>query len=140
MVSLKLLSTVNIQLIQAKNKTNNNIRVLVGLVFVIMIGDFYQLSSIAERLLWGKVVTSNENYYKKIWNHFTSVITLTKQMQKRNNKSFQVILIRARKSWLNIDNIVILNSKFALILHIYNLNKNIVIVQQNVTRYTINWL
>lgn len=51
MVSLKLLLTVNIQLIQAKNKTNNNIRVLGGLAFIIMIEDFYQFLPIAERLL-----------------------------------------------------------------------------------------
>lgn len=59
-------------------------------------------------------------------------------MQKHNNKSFQVMLIRVKKNLFNIDNIIILNSKFALILYIYNLNKNIVIVQQNITQYTIN--
>lgn len=66
MVSLKLLLTVNIQLIQAKNKTNNNITVLGGLAFIIIIEDFYQFLPIAERLLWSKVVTSNENHGKKI--------------------------------------------------------------------------
>lgn len=59
-------------------------------------------------------------------------------MQKHNNKSFQVMLIRVKKNLFNIDNIIILNSKFALILYIYNLNKNIIIVQQNITQYTIN--
>lgn len=38
------------------------------------------------------------------------------------------MLIRAKKSLFNIDNIIILNSKFVSILFIYNLNKNILIV------------
>ena len=41
MVSLKLLSTVDIQLSQAKDKIDNNIAVLGSLAFIIMMGVFY---------------------------------------------------------------------------------------------------
>ncbi len=41
MISLKLLSTVDMYLSQAKGKTNNETAVLGGLALVIVMGDFY---------------------------------------------------------------------------------------------------
>ena len=49
MVFLKLLSTVNIRLSQAKGKTNNNIAILGGLALVIIMGDFYQFPPVVGR-------------------------------------------------------------------------------------------
>lgn len=41
------------------------------------------------------------------------------------------MLIKVRKNILNNNNIVTLYTKIALIIFIYNLNKNVIIVQQN---------
>ncbi len=51
MISLKLLSTIDICLSQAKHKTNNDTAVLGGLAFVIIMGDFYQFSLMIRRSL-----------------------------------------------------------------------------------------
>lgn len=45
-ILLKLLIIVNIELNQAKTKSNNNTVVLDGLAIMILIEDFYQFSSI----------------------------------------------------------------------------------------------
>ncbi len=81
MVSLKLLSTVDIHLSQVKSKTNNDTTVLGGLALVIVMGDFYQFLSMVRRSLWTHPVTSEKIHNKVKWNQFTSVITLTEQMQ-----------------------------------------------------------
>lgn len=49
-------------------------------------------------------------------------------MQQNNNILLQDIVIRARQSLLNIDNVTILNSKVAVIIPILNSNKYIVMV------------
>ncbi len=51
MVSLKLLSTVDMRLSQAKSKTNNDITVLGDLALVIIMGDFYQFPPMVGRSL-----------------------------------------------------------------------------------------
>ncbi len=75
MISLKLLSTVDIRLSQVKGKTNNNTAVLGGLALVIVMGDFYQFPVVVRRSLWTYPVISEEIHSKGIWNQFTSVIT-----------------------------------------------------------------
>ncbi len=80
-ISLKLLSTVDMRLNQAKSKTNNDTIVLGGLALVIIMGDFYQFPPVVRRFLWTHLVTSEEIHGKGIWNQFTSAITLTEQMQ-----------------------------------------------------------
>ena len=57
-VSLKLLSTVDICLSQAKSKNNNDTAVLSSLALVIVLGDFYQLFLLVGRFLWTHSVTS----------------------------------------------------------------------------------
>ncbi len=59
-------------------------------------------------------------------------------MQQHNNKPFQAMLTRARRSLFNNDDIVILNSKIAVMISILNPDKQVVIIQQNATWYTIN--
>ena len=51
MVSLKLLSTVDMHLNLAKGKTNNGIAVLGGLAMIIVMGDFYQFFPVIGRSL-----------------------------------------------------------------------------------------
>ncbi len=138
MVFLKLLLTVDMHLSQAKGKTNNNIAVLSGLALVIVMGDFYQFPLVVGRSLWTHFVTSKEIHDKGIWNQFTLVITLTEQMRQHDDKSFQAMLTRARRGLLNNDDIVILNSKVAVTIPILNLGEQVVIVQQNTIRHTIN--
>lgn len=48
------------------------------------------------------------------------------------------MLIRARISLLNNDNIVIFNSKVAIIMHIQDIVKNFVVVEYNAIRHMIN--
>ncbi len=111
-----------------KGKTNNDTAVLGGLALVIVMGDFYQFSSVTGRSLWTDPVTEEEIHGKSIWNQFTSVITLTEQMRQYNATPFQEMLTRARKGLLNVDNITILNSKVAVTIPILNPNKHVVMV------------
>ncbi len=48
------------------------------------------------------------------------------------------MLIRARRGLLNNDDVAILNSKVAVTIPILNPDEQVVIVQQNATRHTIN--
>ncbi len=120
MVFLKLLLTFDMHLSQAKGKTNHDIIVLAGLALVIVMGDFYQFLLVVGRSLWTHSVTSEEIHDKGIWNQFTLVITLTKQMRQYDNKLFQAILTRARRDLLNNDDVVILNNKVAVTIPILN--------------------
>lgn len=88
MISLKLLSIVYIRLSQAKDKTNIDIIVLGSLALVIIIGNFHQFPPVVRRSLWTHPIINDEIYSKGVWNQFTSVITLTEQIQKHDNKSF----------------------------------------------------
>lgn len=49
-------------------------------------------------------------------------------MQQHNNIPLQDILIRAKQSLLNVDNVTILTSKVAVIIPILNSNEHIVMV------------
>ena len=51
MVSLKLLEIIDMCLSQAKDKTNNDIVVLSGLVLIIIMRDFYQFLLVIGRSL-----------------------------------------------------------------------------------------
>ncbi len=57
-----------------------------------------------------------------------SVITLTEQMRQYDNKPFQVMLTRERKSLLNNDNVAILNSKIVVTISVPNPDEQVVIV------------
>ena len=122
-VSLKLLLTINICLSQEKGKTNNDTTVLSGLALIIVMGDFYQFSPVVRKSLWTNPITSKEIHNKGIWNQLTLVITLTEQMRQHDNKLFQAILTRARKSLLNNNKDAILNSKVAVTIPILNSNE-----------------
>ena len=121
------------RLSQAKDKTNNDTVVLGGLTLVIVMGDFYQFSPVVERFLQTYPITSEKIHCKGIWNEFTSVITLIEQMQQYDNKPFQTMLPKARKSLLNNNNIAIQNSKIVVTIPILNPDEQVVIVQQNAT-------
>ena len=81
-MSLKLLATVDAQLSLAKRKPDTNIAVLGGLAIMILMGDFYQFPPVVEKPLWEKAITTDKLYGKALWNHFTSVITLTQQIRQ----------------------------------------------------------
>ncbi len=66
MVSLKLLSTIDMCLSQAKDKTNNDTAVLGRLAMVIVMRDFYQFPPVVGRSLWTYPVTSEEIHGKGI--------------------------------------------------------------------------
>lgn len=57
------------------------------------------------------------------------VITLIKQMWQYDNKLFQAIFIRTRRSLFNNYNVVILNGKVIVTILILNLDEQVVIVQ-----------
>ena len=48
------------------------------------------------------------------------------------------MLTRVRKNLLKNNSVTILKSKIEVIISILNLNKQVVIVQENATRYIIN--
>lgn len=50
-------------------------------------------------------------------------------MRQRGNKSFQEMLTRAKTGLLNNDNLVLFNNKVTTIMPIWDLLKNIVVVQ-----------
>ncbi len=66
MVSLKLLSTVEMRLSQAKSKTNNDTAVLDGLALMIVIRNIYQFLLVIGRSLWTHPITSEEIHGKGI--------------------------------------------------------------------------
>ncbi len=59
-------------------------------------------------------------------------------MRQHDDKPFQAMLTRARRGFLNNDNVAILNSKVAVTIPILNPDEQVVIVQRNATRHTIN--
>lgn len=61
-------------------------------------------------------------------------------MKLQNNKVFHNLLTRAKKRLLNNDNINTLNSRIASSIPINNVNKNVIIFQQNAIRHIINKL
>lgn len=65
-VLLKLLTTVNTQLSQAKGKSDKNIFVLGRLVIMILIEDFYQFPLVVEKPLWEEAIIINEFHGKAI--------------------------------------------------------------------------
>ena len=83
---------------------------------------------------------TDELHGKAIWNHFTSVITLTQQMRQQNDKAFRDLLTRARKGLLNNDDVDTLNSRITSSILIDHVDKNFVIVQRNASRHIINRL
>lgn len=66
MVSLKLLSIVDICLNQAKSETNNDTLILGSLVLIIIIRDFYQFLLVIRRYLLIHPITSEKIHGKKI--------------------------------------------------------------------------
>ena len=51
-----------------------------------------------------------------------------------------MIFTRARKGLLNDNDLAILNSKVLVIIPIFNPDEQVVIVQQNASWHTINWI
>lgn len=66
MVFLKLLSTVDSQLSQAKRKKDNDIVRLGGLAVVSIMKDFNQFPPVVRKSLWVKAITSAENHGERI--------------------------------------------------------------------------
>lgn len=56
-----------------------------------------------------------------------SIIIITKEIRQYDEKSFQIILTRARKNLLNNNDITIPNNKVLVIISISNPDKQIVI-------------
>lgn len=67
-----------------------------------------------------------------------SVIILMEQIRQHDNKSFQPMLTKARRGFLNNNNIAIPNNEVVVTIPILYLDKQVVIIQQNTTRHTIN--
>ena len=80
-MSQKLLAIVDIQLIQAKKEADIDTIVYGGLAIIILMRDFYQFLPQIEKPLWKKAIIIDKLYGKTIWNHFTSIITLTQQIK-----------------------------------------------------------
>lgn len=63
---------------------------------------------------------------------------LTQQIRQQINKPFYNLLIRVRKRLLNNGDVDTPNSRIVSLISSKNVNKNVVIVQQNETRHIIN--
>ncbi len=63
-VELEILSNIGKQLAKAWGLLNSSMAMFGGLPIIIVMGNFYQFSPIAGRLLWGKLQT-NKDYNRK---------------------------------------------------------------------------
>ena len=63
---------------------------------------------------------------------------MSQEIRHQNDKAFHNLLIKARKELLNNVDIDTLNSRIASSIPINDINKNIVIVQQNAIKHIIN--
>lgn len=61
-------------------------------------------------------------------------------MCQQNDRFFYTLLTRARKSYLNNNNVYVINRNIAIIIPITKLDTYIVIIQQDATKHTINRL
>ena len=61
-------------------------------------------------------------------------------MRQRNDKFFKAMLTIAKISLINNNNVAVVINKVAITMPIYNRYGNIVIIQRNAIRYTINKL
>lgn len=82
MVSLKLLGTMDSQINKAKSIDTNSLALFGRLSLVVFMGDFFQFGPVGGNALWdNKTHTAMEERGKIVWGNFTTVITLTEQMQ-----------------------------------------------------------
>lgn len=110
-----------------------------GLLSVIFIGNFYQFLPVIGYLFQDKICIKKDYYYSKILQKsFNAIITLTQAMRQINDPKFNVLLRQAYASTLTDANITNLISKIATNFLLYDLPKNMVIVQKNKTRHIIN--
>lgn len=77
MVKLKMLSNMEKQLAKACGLSNSSTTAFRGLPIIIVIRDFYQFSSIANSLFWGKPQTDEDYNGKTLWLSFSLGIMLT---------------------------------------------------------------
>ncbi len=59
-------------------------------------GDFYQFAPVLGKALWDHPIGDDEVHGKRLWNRFTTILTLTEQICQKTDLPFQEILRRAR--------------------------------------------
>lgn len=137
-VSLHLLSTLDLYLDNAKALYKNSSIVLGGLPIVILLSNFFQFFLIIGRFLLEMPLSLHEKYRQYIWYYFTDVITLTKQMCQQGDIILQQLLKNARTGCLTQKGFDLLNNKIAEKLPISNNLSLVVIIQSNAKKILIN--
>ena len=82
--------------------------------------------------------TEDEKAGKRIWDHFTNVITLTEQMRQSSDPNFQKLLTKARNTCLTQEDVDVLNLQVATELPHTGLLDETVIMQENSSRHLTN--
>ena len=82
MLDLKMLATIDQQLLHAKGLPRELMAIFGGLSLILLMGDFYQFAPIAERALWEEPTIKIKEHGKHLWQSLTNVITLTQQMRQ----------------------------------------------------------
>lgn len=85
MVSLYLLSTLDLHLGKAKALYKNSFIVLGALPIVIPLDNFFQFFSIIGRFLLEVLLNLHKEYRQYIWYHFVDIITLIKQIYQQGD-------------------------------------------------------
>lgn len=110
--------------------------------------NFYQFSSIINRILWQKSFNDNKRIDKKfkknnkktLWKNFTFVIILIEQMRQKIDFMFQNFWNRTKTNDFNKTNVKLLNNQIAIEFFFLNFLNNIVVVQRNELKHIINRL
>lgn len=128
MVDLEMLSNMARQLAKAKGLENKSTAVFGGLPIIILMRNFYQFSPVVGRPLWEQPRLNDDHSGKMLWECFNLVLTLTQQMQQRDDQRFTELLQRARAGSLTEHDITMLNDRVVTQLTLDNPLKNTVIV------------
>ena len=141
MIHLNLLATIDSQLRKAKENPEDSTAFFGGLSLVVLMGDFFQFAPVGGKALWSnKKLTATEERRKIIWSAFTSVITLTEQMQQKSDPAFQALLKRAQNATLHKDDLDTLNRQVATELPSSGFLEEVVVVQRHNIRHNTNRL
>jgi len=113
MVDLQTMAKINNCCKVARSLSPDSPELFGGLPIVVLMGDFYQFPPVKGLPLWRQPRDKKEDEVlgKEIWNRFTDVIILDKQMRQAEDMPFRNLLQRARQGRLTKDDINLLNSK-----------------------------
>ena len=138
MINLKLLASIDKQPRKEKKPNVPSTTLFGGLPLIVLMGDFYHIAPVVGKALWDESHKEKKIHEKTMWNCFSSLLTLTEQIQQKADPAFPELLKRARQGKLNIRDIEILNKRVTTSFLDTETLETVVVVQKNKSRHLIN--